>query len=205
MAISDSSGSLLAYVGFEFLDRVRSVLRNACMRDFNTLAESILSSPRVFFCGAGRSGLVGRFFAMRLMHLGCMVYIVGETTTTAIRREDLLVAISGSGKTQTVLDIVNMAKKAGAKVAAISLDIGNQSPLDKLVDISVKIDRREGVGDRLENPFPADLLEKRTARMPLGTVFEISALIYLEALISEIIKRGHVSESEMKQRHANLE
>ena len=52
---------------------------------------------KVLMLGAGRSGLVARAFALRLVHLGFNVYVQGETITPAIGKGDLVVAISGSG------------------------------------------------------------------------------------------------------------
>lgn len=204
MDISDS-GTLLDHVGLELLGKTAGVLGNARMQDFSALTDLILSSPRIFICGAGRSGLVGRFFAMRLMHLGGIVYIVGETTTPAARSGDLLITISGSGKTQTVVDIARMAKKAGALLATIGLNTGSVSPLDELVDLSVKLDRR--VNPHLRQIFATSKSSsgERETLTPMGTVFEIATLIYLEALVAEVIRRQHVPESEMKERHANLE
>ena len=36
--------------------------------------------------GAGRSGLVAKAFAMRLMHLGLEAFVVGETITPALNK-----------------------------------------------------------------------------------------------------------------------
>ena len=41
-------------------------------------------------------------FAMRLMHLGFVVYVIGDVTTPSINEDDCLIAISGSGETRTV-------------------------------------------------------------------------------------------------------
>lgn len=200
------SGSLLDHVELELLGKTAGVLGNARIDDFNALTELILASPRVFICGAGRSGLVGRFFAMRLMHLGGIVYIVGDTTTPAARTGDLLITISGSGKTQTVVDIARMAKNAGASMATIGLDTGSMSPLDDLANLKVKLNRRLNPLQRqlYANTKPVPQAE-RESLTPMGTVFEIATLIYLEAVIAEVIRRQHVTESDMKKRHANLE
>lgn len=45
-----------------------------------TLARHINLSDRIFVAGAGRSGLVLRMVAMRLMHLGLNVHVAGDTT-----------------------------------------------------------------------------------------------------------------------------
>jgi D-arabinose 5-phosphate isomerase GutQ len=41
--------------------------------------------------------------------------------------------------------------------------------------------------------------------MPMGTVFELSTLVFLEATISHIIHEKGIAEEEMRARHANLE
>jgi 6-phospho 3-hexuloisomerase len=200
------SGNLLDHVGLELLGKTAGVLGNARVENFNALTDLILASPRIFLTGAGRSGLVCRFFAMRLMHLGGIVYIVGETTTPAARSGDLLITISGSGKTQTVLDIARMAKQTGARIATIGLDIGSKSPMDELADLSVKLNRR--LNPHLRQVYAATKQiprEERQTLTPMGTVFEIATLIYLEAIIAEVINRQNVPESEMRERHANLE
>ena len=58
-------------------------------------ADLILGAGQIFCDGLGRSGLSCKAFAMRLMHLGCRSYFVGETTTTAIQKGDLLLVPDG--------------------------------------------------------------------------------------------------------------
>jgi 6-phospho-3-hexuloisomerase len=65
----------------------------------------IMGAQRIYVMGAGRSGLVAKAFAMRMMHLGFQAYVVGETITPALRQGDLMVIFSGSGRTKTVADI----------------------------------------------------------------------------------------------------
>ncbi len=75
------------------------------------LARAIRRARRVFLGGMGRSGLMMRAFAMRLMQLGVEVHVVGDTTTPSIRRGDLLIlgsryGRSGSGSTQMSRSLV---------------------------------------------------------------------------------------------------
>ena len=63
------------------------------------LAKSLLDCHRVFVVGEGRSGLAIQMAAMRLMHLGLEVHVVGEVTAPSIETGDLLIACSGSGNT----------------------------------------------------------------------------------------------------------
>ena len=76
------------------------------------LARHLNQPGRVFVAGAGRSGLVLRMAAMRLMHLGLNVHVVGDTTTVAISSGALLLVASGSGTTSGVV-----------KAAAAQLDL----------------------------------------------------------------------------------
>jgi len=48
---------------------------------------------KILLLGTGRSGFVGRAFALRLMHLGFSVYVSGETITPALSADDLVVVI----------------------------------------------------------------------------------------------------------------
>ena len=73
--------------------------------------ENIIESKNVFVTGAGRSGLAAKAFAMRLMHLGVSAYVVGETISPAIREDDCIIAISGSGETNTIVSAATIAKK----------------------------------------------------------------------------------------------
>ena len=39
----------------------------------------------------------------------------------------------------------------------------------------------------------------------MGTMFELSTLIFLEAMVSHLIHERGIAEEEMRQRHANME
>ncbi len=144
---------------------------------------------RIFIAGAGRSGLVSKFFAMRLMHAGYSVYIVGEIVTPSIREGDLFLVLSGSGETETMLAFTKAAKKKGAKVALICTKAS--STIGDLADVTFQIGKPE-------------LYSKVTA-MPMGTTFELSTLLFLESTIAHVIHEKGIPEEEMRTRHANLE
>jgi 6-phospho-3-hexuloisomerase len=85
------------------------------------LLDLVEKAGRTFIGGAGRSLLVSRFFAMRLVHAGYNVNMIGEVVTPAIKSGDLLVLVSGSGVTETLLQFVKKAKSVGAKLVFISM------------------------------------------------------------------------------------
>lgn len=158
------------------------------------LAE-LSRANRIFSAGAGRSGLAMRGFAMRLMHLGKASYMVGEVATPAITAGDLLVIGSGSGRTESLVAMVNKAKKIGARIVLVTID--PQSPIGALADCVVEIPA----------PSPKATRGGGNAKsvQPLGSLFEQSLFLLLDALIVSLMRQGNVSAEAMYARHANLE
>lgn len=165
--------------------------------------NKINQSKRIFIIGAGRSGLVGKSFGMRLMHLGCHVYLIGDTITPAIEEGDVLVAISGSGKTSSVKVCVEAAKRNNATVILIT---GNaDSELGKMADTLVKIPTM--IKSAEIDDYEARQLSgvDMATITPLGTIFELSSMIFCDAVIAELMKKREISEQKMRKKHANLE
>ncbi len=157
---------------------------------------------RVFVVGVGRSSLVGRAFAMRLMHLGFHAYVVGETVTPAARAGDLLIAISGSGRSAAVVAAAEVAKSVGVRIVALTSY--PDSPLARVADMVVTIPGRTKVSheDRWE---ARQLLGLHEPLAPLGTQFELVAQVVLDSVISELMDRLGIEEEEMLEQHANVE
>ena len=160
----------------------------------NTYAEKMTEmfdgAKRIFISGAGRSKLVGNFLGMRLMHSGYEVAMVGEIVTPSIKAGDLLIVISGSGETEQLIAFTKKARDIGAKVVLIS-------------------SRAEStIGDLAEGVFQIgkqEFYQQKVKGMPMGTVFELSTLCFLEALVAHLIWEKGIPEEKMKERHANLE
>ncbi|MEM1593163.1 MAG: 6-phospho-3-hexuloisomerase [Archaeoglobaceae archaeon] len=171
----------------KFLDLImRSVKEVYEHEKLNSFIRFIEEAERIFVVGIGRSGLVAKAFAMRLMHLGYKAFVIGETTTPRIEAGDLLVAVSGSGETGYVVAIAKKAKEIGAKVVAITS--AENSTLSKLSDFSVVLKNR---------------LDKETKRIaPMGTLFEVTALVFLDGTVAEIIEKKNLSEEDLAKRHA---
>ena len=166
------------------------------------LVNCIIDSKKIFLMGAGRSGLAARAFAMRLMHMGYYVHVVGETTAPSVQPDDLVIAVSGSGETTSIANLGTISKKIGSKLATITSN--KDSTLGKISDIVVIVPGRPK-----EDIDYEDYQERRmigyTQLAPLGTVFEISALVFLDAVISELMVRTGASEAELKKRHTVFE
>jgi 6-phospho-3-hexuloisomerase len=168
----------------------------------NTLLEARKEGRRIFIVGAGRSGLVAKAFAMRLLHLGFNVYVIGETILPPMNKGDILVAVSGSGRTKTVVTVAEAAKSLGAKI--IALTTYPESPLGKLADVIVRIPGRTKLATE-EDYIIRQVIGVHEPLAPLGTLFEATTLIFLDGLVVELMNKLGVSESELRERHANIE
>ena len=167
------------------------------------MLQNILEGERVFVMGAGRSGLVAKAFAMRLMHLGFTVYVVGETTTPAVHPQDVVIAISGSGETRSIADLGRIVKDIGSTL--ITVTSKRESTLGRISDITMvlpsKTKNDHDAGGYLEKNMRVDYKNLP----PLGTAFEITSLVFLDSVIAQLITLTGASEAELKSRHTNIE
>lgn len=171
------------------IDKIDSILSTTDDAHSIRLTRMLDSAKRIFVSGAGRSGLIGKFFAMRLMHSGYEVYVVGEIVTPSIKRGDLLVVISGSGETEQLISFAKRAQDVRADILLISAKAS--STIGDMADAVFQI----GQSDQYS----------KVHGMPMGTVFELSTLFFLESFVAHLIHEKGIAEEEMRYRHANLE
>ncbi|PFG07706.1 6-phospho-3-hexuloisomerase [Bacillus sp. es.034] len=156
------------------------------------LSEQLKKAKRIFVYGEGRSGLMGKAFAMRLMHGGFPVYVIGETITPSMDKGDLLIAITGSGSTGAIVQFASKAKDIGARVFLVTTN--RESKLAGISDGILCIPaatkfRREDEPETIQ---------------PLGNQFDQSVHLVLDAVIIGTLDDGDTNET-MAKRHANIE
>ena len=161
-------------------------------REMAALAGQLGRPGRVFVAGAGRSGLVLRMAAMRLMHLGMDVHVAGDTTTPAISAGDLLLVASGSGTTSGVVKSAETASKAGARIAAFTTNA--ESPLGKLADALVIIPAAQKTDHG-----------SSVTRQYSGSLFEQVLFLATEAIFQSLWDNTDEPAEQLWLRHANLE
>jgi 6-phospho-3-hexuloisomerase len=154
----------------------------------NDMIESFFECNRMFIYGVGRSGLASRGFAMRLMHLGFRIYVLGETVSPTVGEGDLMILVSGSGRTNSVVKIAQLSKEMRAKLIVITAE--RNSPLGELADLVVYLNIQR---------------EKDPRLAPLGTLSEDGAMIFFDCIIAELLERMGETEERMTARHASLE
>lgn len=171
----------LAVVGSEVADLLDRIDGPA----FDALVDVLRPPERVWFCtGQGRSGLVARMTAMRLMHLGRQVHAVGEATAPAIRAGNGLLVLSASGATASSVGLAQIASAHSAFVVLVTANPA--SPLGGLADVILEIP----VG---------------TTWQFGGSLFEQTSLLVLDAAVLALSNGDPDTYSDMHQRHTNLQ
>ena len=181
------------------IDNIHQAEEYLVAEDIDEFLDIIVSANNVFVTGAGRSGLAAKAFAMRLMHLGLSAYVVGETISPAIYEGDCILAISGSGETNTITSAAKISKNRGAKVLALTSF--PESTLGKLADalVMTKVEADD------ENYLKRQIKGNYTSLTPLGTAFELTSLVFLDGMVSELMEKMGQTEKDLKSRHAVLE
>ncbi len=160
----------------EILSNIESATEFIDDETVNEFMKVLTESKNVFVMGAGRSGLVAKAFAMRLVHLGISAYVVGETISPAIYDDDCILAISGSGETNTIVSAVDIAKNRGSK--ALALTSYPESSLGKLADCVMKVKGRTKIDIDDEDYIKRQIDGNYVSVTPLGTAFELTSLIF---------------------------
>jgi 6-phospho-3-hexuloisomerase len=168
-------------VGQEITDLLERVDAQAFFRVVQAFDDK---ARRWFFAGLGRSGLAAQMAAMRFMHLGRDVHVVGEATAPSIRKGDGLVMVSGSGETPVSVSFARIAKGENAEV--ILLTHKPQSTLARLADavLVVPVEKTHQFG---------------------GSLFEQVSLVLLVAVVLELARNIPDAHQRMHYRHANLQ
>ena len=185
------------------LDNIHEAEEYLVEEDIAKFIEIITTADNIFVTGAGRSGLAAKAFAMRLMHLGLSSYVVGETISPAINAGDCILAISGSGETNTIVTAAKISKKRGAKVLALTSY--PESSLGQIADGIIHVKGRTKVEVDDENYLKRQIKGNYTSLTPLGTAFELTSLVFLDGLVSELMEAMGKTEQDLKSRHTVLE
>lgn len=158
---------------------------------FQDVIEKIKGHDRIFVYGTGRSGLMLKAFAMRLMQIGLNAYVVGETTTPSVSQGDLLVVASASGETGSVCMTAESAVRQGADLIVITANaessLGRIQAPDIMIESATKFS------------------ESKASIQPLGSLFEQMLLIVFDTVILLMSHGEKGVNQEMAKRHASLE
>jgi arabinose-5-phosphate isomerase len=134
-------------IGLDVVRRERDALAALIARwtevapAFDQAVEAILAcTGRVVVCGMGKSGQIGRKIASTLVSTGTPASFLhpaegfhGDVGIVTAR--DIVLAISNSGSTREVMELVPVIRSLGARVIALTGPV--QSPLVRAADIAL--------------------------------------------------------------------
>lgn len=182
-----------AFEPFNAVADLKTVLEGIEPESVAALEKEILSAERIFVTGLGRTGLVARGFAMRLMHLGRRVYHVGDVITPAIAEGDLLIICSRTGRSRVLRHYVNIARRAKAHVAVVTGH--KESPVARSAASTASDDR----------PVLETRKQSGGASHPLGSLFEQVLLIVLDQVVLSLMAQLDLTEDDLAQIHTTFE
>lgn len=185
-ADTSAAASLISRCANESLAELSSLVGAVDPVQLDELAACAAAAPTVYFDAQGRSGLISRAVAMRLMHLGIATHVVGETLTPAISAGDLLIAASASGATPSTLAHARVARTIGATVAAITTSA--DTPLARAADLIVVLPARTVV----------------PTSQHAGSLFEQSWLVVGDALCRTLQRLREQTDDQLAMMHANM-
>ena len=160
----------------EILEELTENAKHISSSSLEKFANEIIKARHIFVAGAGRSGFVG------------------EPTTPAIEKKDLLIISSGSGETDSLIVMANKAKEAGASVVTVT--IHPEASIGKVCESCIVI----------PGATPKSNLEDTSeSAQPMGNAFEQMSWIVYDAVIMILMKKLGKTEEEMFKHHANLE
>jgi 6-phospho-3-hexuloisomerase len=183
----------LATTADSALKELRQVFHGIPVVTGDTLCKEMLKAKRVCLYGVGREGLMMRAFAMRLFHLGLDVHVVGDMTTPPVGRGDLLLVSSAPGQLSTVAALLEVAQKAKARTLVITAQPKSRDAKKANVIIHLP-------AQTMANDTGAE-----TSVLPMGTLFEMTQLLFFEFIVIMLRDRMKQATSEMRKRHTNLE
>ena len=156
---------------------------------------SYINNParKVFFFGSGIDAIIATMASIRFAHL--KINVKSSYDWRFRRKDDLLVAISGSGVSTRTLERVTSAKESNMRV--ISLTSFPDSIIAKKSDIVNKLVGR----DRQYDPHLRQINE-----LDLFTpAFEYVAALYLDSCVAQMANNQGITEESMRAEHANIE
>ncbi|OFK23465.1 3-hydroxy-3-methylglutaryl CoA synthase [Olsenella sp. HMSC062G07] len=175
----------------EIVTELGSALAQVDDTQMSSLVATIDAHRRVFVYGTGRSGLMLKSFAMRLMQIGYTAFVIGETTTPSVQLGDVLIVASASGSTDSV---VNAAKGAvGQGIDVIAISGAGPNELSMVVPPLICLD------------VATKFKESVASVQPLGSLFEQMLLIIFDGAILRMSRGSTKTNKAMAARHASIE
>lgn len=171
-----------------------AVFENVADASVERVISEILKARRIALYGVGREGLMMKALTMRLFHLGLDAHPVGDMTTPPVGPGDLLLASAGPGRFSTVLALMGVAKKAGARTGIFTAQSEGEAAQEANFSLCLPA-----------QTMADDMTSRSSKVLPMGSAYEGAMYILFELLVLMLRDRAGASVDDLRRRHTNLE
>ncbi len=183
----------IASLGRHASEEITAVLAGVREEQIAALRAALRNSSQILTHGVGREGLVMRSFAMRLMHLGLPVGVVGDMTCGPSGPGALFVCSAGPGEFGTIGALIDLARKAGASVALFTAH--PEAGLAARAHFVVEVPAQTMAGSRTGT----------ASQQIMGSIYEQALWVLLDCLIWQLAQELGLTQEQMAARHTNME
>jgi RpiR family transcriptional regulator, carbohydrate utilization regulator len=184
------NGFDLEHIARSVFDDIRKMLDQTLealdMDSMNRAADAILAADQILVLGMGTSGSTAQEFVYRLQWIGvsCKQYVDPHRQLMAVSlldKDDLVIAVSHSGRTKNVVNCLKVAKERGAKTLCIT-DFPH-SPCTEYADICL-------CAVHVENSLGIEMVATRAAHLAIVDVIMVTVALRDRSRAIESIRQN---------------
>ncbi len=169
------------------IQTLKDTLNSISIEDYIKAVDCISSASKILFIGVGDAYPVALSGCQRFLRIGFTAYASADFDTqliytTQLTANDVVIAISHSGRTKTILDVVKYARNLGIKI--ISITNFPLSPLAKHSDIVLLTAAFTGQVGK-------EIITKRIAEMCILESLFISVLLKREEIFASSLEKSN--------------
>lgn len=171
------------------IEAISGLKDSVALSNLTTALDLMQNAPgRIIVTGMGKSGHIGRKIAASLASTGTPSFFVHPAEAShgdlgMITEDDVVIAISNSGESRELIDILNYCKRFGIKIIAITKNA--QSSLGKAGDVILELPAYEEAC-----PLGLAPTSSTTATLVLGDILTVG-----------LIERKGFSKEDFNLRH----
>lgn len=189
------SGTVTATIGRDLVREVAATLDALSAQvDWERAADvaaRLDGARRVLLFGAGRSRGIALAVGQRLGHVGLDVALIGEAGNQRFDARDVLIVVSGSGRTPSSVLTAEQGKDPG-EGTVVALTATPDSPIGRVADVVLEVPAR------FRAPEPTDLA-------PFTALFDVCTLVVGEALAKLVMVRRGMVDADIERHRPNVE
>jgi RpiR family carbohydrate utilization transcriptional regulator len=159
------------------------------MDEYKRAVDAISAANMILFCGAGDAGNVARSGYQKFIRAGFNAHVSSDLdlqliAASQLTENDVVIAVSHSGRTKSVVDLVKYAKTTGA--AIISITNYPVSPLAKNSDIIL-------LTAAFEEHAKGEVMSKRLTELCILESLYINTIILQEKRAADKLRKSNAA------------